>query len=471
MFRGWATYGGQEFANTSRVVDHLRPTLPTRDAMSDIADLAEGPRHLYAPTDIFVQGRPHTYDRPVMLLTDDLPHTYRPQVYEASLAPQDGGAQCACDTLTLGYDDSWTELRTWLGEGGGCYLPQEAPWYNPSVPASAEFVGVWVMSVEGLDALPVSRDINDAVCGGGVAGPVRTPARELDFDVLVIGCTNAGARYGLSWLSRTLRTAQRSGVDMEFLDAHPQDTSESPDALARRMHRVVLTSAPTVSETSGHGGGNQHRQASVLRADFTLTALDPYVWGLPRTHVPDFTVETVGTEWGHDPDCDRPESCPSIPTLLSDECRITPLDMQVPPIPVCGGCSPLCEIERHVWQLPSALSDEVGVTVTVHNPTDEALSLTGFLRECGQEDVCDERYPIAVRGLPAGQTVVADAPRGRAYGLVDGEQVRQVGIVSTPSGAPWTPPVIDGIMCWELVLDTAPGTPVDVTVTVQERQP
>src|SRR5699024_4134618 len=171
----------------------------------------------------------------------------------------------------------------------------------------------------------------------------------------------------------------------------------------------------------------------------------------PTSLTPEWTVETVGTEWGHAPDCDQPESCPDVPMLLSDECRMTPLGMEVAPIPVCGGCQPLCEVERHVWRIPPGLEEEMGVTLTIHNPTDKPLSLTGHLRECGMEDICDERYPIAVRGLPAGQTVVADAPRGRAYGLVGDERVRQVGIVSTPSGAPWSPPVLDGMMCWELV--------------------
>src|SRR5699024_7617657 len=149
------------------------------------------------------------------------------------------------------------------------------------------------MAVDGLDSLPVTRDVDEAVCAGGMAGPERVPARELSFDVLVIGCTNAGARYGASWLSRLLRATPRSGVDMEFLAAHPSGTDESPDALARVLHRVVLTDPFQVSETSGHGGGDRHRQASVLRGDFSVTSLDPFVWTRPTSLTPEWTVETV----------------------------------------------------------------------------------------------------------------------------------------------------------------------------------
>ncbi|WP_182349323.1 sugar transferase [Tomitella gaofuii] len=468
-FRGFFRYAGTELANTSRVVDHLRTPLPTHDATRDQEMLAEGPRHLYKPTDVFeLAFWPHTFERPPTLQPDTLAHTYVPSVYDAAVGPAEE-PYCGCkNTLTVGYDDSWADLKTWLHDGGSVYRPSDAPWFNPSVPASAEFIGIWVMAVDGLDSLPVDRKVDDAICGGGVAGPVRTPARAVDFDALVVGCTNAGARYGMAWLSRTLREVGRSGGDLTYLDAHPGDTSSEPDDLERILHRVILTSPPTVDDRIGLGGSSQHRQATVFRTSFTMTALDPWAWGRAHGYRPSWTETTVGVTWGHAPDCDQPESCPTVPTLLSTECRVTPIDMRVPPIPVCGGCQPLCEVTRRVWQIPEG-GEEIGVTLTVSNNNTTPLSLTGYIRPCGVDSVCDEMFPIAIRGLPVGGTVVADAALGRAYGVSGGERTRQVGIVSTPNGAPWQPPILDGYQCWELVVDTAPGTMVDMEVTIQER--
>lgn len=469
-FRGWWMFAGEELANSSRVSDHMRVRPPTVDADQNVQPLVEGPPHLYGRSEPFGPAAPpHSYEVPATLLVDPLPHTYEPSTFGASFSGADGGTMCGCSSLRIGYDDSWDGLPLWLGSSGR-YKPDDSPWYDPNRPASAEFVGVWPMQVEGLDSLPTDMDVDSTVCGGGVAGPLSTPAREVSFDALVVGCTNAGARYGLSWLSRTLRQGGRAGAQLEYLDAHPQATDEDADSLTRRLQRVVLSDNPTVEDRSGLGGGNEHRQASVLRVSFTMTALDPYVWGRPETVAPDWSTETVGTEWGHAPDCDDPASCPGVPSVLSTECLVRPLDMKVAPIPACGGCMPLCELDRHVWEMdPPVDGEAVGVTLTVTNTGSEPLSLSGHLRECGMEDPCDEQYPFAVNGLPEGETVVLDAPSGRAHGMRGGEKVRQVGIVSTPSGAPWAPPVIDTAFCWELVADTVEDSMFDIAVTFQER--
>lgn len=470
-FRGYWVYAGEELGNSSRVMDHMRPRVPKRDGDQDRADLTEGPGHLYEPSDVFGDPAPeHSYDPPSSLIVNSLPHTYEPATYGERFGPDDDAySQCGCGGVRIGYDDSWPGLSAWLSHSGK-YSPNDAPWADGNRKASREFVGVWPMQVDGLDSLPTEVDVDGTVCGGGVAGPVENPAREIEFDVLVIGCTNAGARYGMQWLSRTLRQGGRAGAELEFLGAHPQHTDEGADALSRRLQRVILTDPPTVQDRSGLGGGDEHRQASVLRVQFTMTALDPYVWGRSETVKPEWSIEAVGTEWGHAPDCDDPSSCPGVPSILSTECQVRPLEMQVAPIPTCGGCMPLCELDRRVWEIdPPVGGDEVGVTLRITNKSDDPLSLSGHFRECGQEESCDEQFPIAVNGLPGGATVVADAASGRAYGEQDGERVRQVGIVSTPSGAPWRPPVIDTAFCWELVIDAVEASNFTIETVFQER--
>jgi hypothetical protein len=66
---------------------------------------------------------------------------------------------------------------------------------------------------------------------------------------------------------------------------------------------------------------------------------------------------------------------------------------------------------------------------------------------------------------------VADSVSGRPYVIDGGVAKRQVGIVSTPSGAPWTPIVMDRFFSYDLVMETAPGTSVSVTLVLQDREP
>ncbi|MET7572954.1 hypothetical protein ABZT04_31335 [Streptomyces sp. NPDC005492] len=47
----------------------------------------------------------------------------------------------------------------------------QAPWYDPNVPASEDFAGLLVLSMDGIDDYPVKRSVTNAVTGGGVLGP------------------------------------------------------------------------------------------------------------------------------------------------------------------------------------------------------------------------------------------------------------------------------------------------------------
>ncbi|TWH37020.1 hypothetical protein L612_008900000010, partial [Rhodococcus rhodochrous J38] len=153
-FRGWMELNGEEFTNSSRLLAHLCPPAPTNDA---------------------------------------------------DIAPP---LSCSCD-IAVPYDDTWPGLEAALNNGP--YTLDRAPWYDASRPESAEFAGVWVMDVQGLDTVPVQRDIAEAVCAGGVASWARDTSRNLTFSALVVACSNAGARYGMNWLSCVLRQSNIRG--------------------------------------------------------------------------------------------------------------------------------------------------------------------------------------------------------------------------------------------------------------------
>lgn len=407
MFRGWMAIDGAEVANSSRVITHMTT---------------------------------------------------------------DGMMACQCN-ITIPYDDSWTGLEAEIG--GGPYEISNAPWYDPARPESAEFAGVWLMNADGFDTIAMSRDIAESICAGGSAGVARDTTQQFTFSALVVACTNAGARYGINWLSCRLRAANaRGGVVMDYYKAHPQDTAAPPASLRRARHGVVLTSAPTVVELSGKGGSERHRQASVFRVEWEMVALNPYAYGTKQV-VPVVwdSVAEESIEWAHAPNCEDTGAC-DLPTIYNADCIPPDLPIAAAVPPSCGGCLPLCAIERRVvaiTDLPGTCDvTTVSVRVINEDPV-ENLTVIMYWQPCGSTEACDRVYPLQVSGLPPGVIAVADSITGRPYADVGGVPHRQVGIVGTPSGAPWRRTLLETSGCWELVAESAPGALYSVTVELQER--
>lgn len=414
-FRGYFALDGQELANTSRVLAHMTPTVPTEDG--EITPVLD----------------------------------------------------CGCDVRMV-YDDSWTGLQAAVGDGP--YVITNAPWYNAARPESAEFAGIWVMDVTGFDGTPVARDIADAICVGGVANRARTPARTLTFSALVLACTNAGAEYGKDWLSCILRKADaQGGVDLDFYKAHPQDTAATATTLRRVLYGVVLTSAISTVDVMGKGGHNQHRQGSIYRVEWEMVATNPYMFG--SSNVVGVNWDSITEEnitWAHAPDCTDTTAC-ALPTVYNADCLPPDVAITTAVVPTCGGCLPICEIERRTWELPTVIGtcDDTLITVRVTNNGDDPLTVVMYWQPCGSTDSCERVGPLQVSGLSTDHTVIADSVTGRPYVAVANIPHRQVGIVSTPTGAPWRPVVLESMMCWELVAEAAPGADYDVVIEMRER--
>jgi hypothetical protein len=412
IFRGWLELGELELANSSRVVALAGPaSAPTQDTVA-FAD---------------------PWCKP-------------------------------CRNLSVGYDDSWPGLADYLSDPDYTDITT-APWYNANDPASTEFFGVWIMSADGFGAIPVARDIADAVCAGGVAGRHRDTYRTLNFSALVWACTHRGASFGLRWLNCQLRAARTPQV-LRYLVAHPEDGSAA--GLERAMRRVVLTSGAVEREVAGRPT-KDHQQASLLRVEFELAALDPYEWTADTTHAVVWnTNEIAQIEWAHAPDCS--DATCELPELWSTVCPPQQIDLQPAPTPVCGGCLPVCEIETRTWILDlSDIGDctDIAVSVSVTaGATDTTVQF--WWRPCGSDNVCDITGEMSVTGLPAGSTVIADSLSGRGVAVIGGQRVRQHGIIGTPSGAPWRATLL-GPGCWELVAQSAPGADYTVSVTTTGR--
>ncbi|MFJ1459722.1 sugar transferase [Nocardia sp. N2S4-5] len=411
MFRGWLALGDLEIANSSRVVALVGPPgIPATDAEA-FADTACAP----------------------------------------------------CRNLQVRYDDSWPGLGAYLADPPYTDITT-APWYD-GTDTSREFLGVWVMSAEGFDAIPVDRDISEAICAGGVAGVHRDTFRTLSFSALLWACTHRGERFGLRWLNCQLRAAKKPQV-LHYLDAHPEQFT--PVGLARTMRRVVLTQPAVVREVAGRPVA-EHQQASMARVEFELSALDPYPWTETTAHPVTWDSEIVANiEWAHTPDCGG-ATC-ELPVLLSTVCPPQTIDTRPAPIPVCGGCLPVCEIETRTWEFEvgDSACDLTAATIRITAGAEADITVQFWWRPCGSTDPCDETGQLSITGLPAGATVVADSVEGRGYAIIAGQRTKQGGIIATPSGAPWRSTLLEP-GCWELVAQSAPGTEYTVTVETTGR--
>lgn len=415
-YRGWFSLNGQEMSNTSRLLSHIVPVVPSKDG-------------------------------------------------EAVAA-----MQCACD-MRIAYDDSWPELQTAVGDDP--YILANAPWYNAAKPESAEFAGIWMLEVTGFDPTPVQREITESICAGGVASRARDATRPLTFSALIVACTNAGAEYGKDWLGCVLRQSNvRGGVDLSFYKAHPEDSVVDPDTLYRTVYGVVLTQSPTVVDQMGKGHSRRHRQASVYRVEWEMAATRPQLYGRPQALPVDWdSTETESITWAHAPDCADSTSC-DLPTIFNADCAPPEVNIAATVIPSCGGCIPLCSLEKRTWEMPTTINtcDDAVINVRVTN-TDatDPLTVNFYWQPCGSVDVCDRAHPLQIAGLDSGYVAVADSVTGRPYIEIDGVAHRQVGIVSTPNGAPWRPTSLDSVLCWELIAQSAPGANYDVIIEVRER--
>ncbi|AQT82505.1 hypothetical protein B1R94_02355 [Mycolicibacterium litorale] len=332
------------------------------------------------------------------------------------------------------------------------------------------------MDVQGFDNAPVARPITETVGSGGVAGPHRDASRVLTFDALLIGCTNAGVEYGLDWLTCLLRATVNSTTHrLRYLNAHPGDSQADPATLVRELHGVVLTQAPTVKEKI-LTGSDQNRQANVYRITWELTATNPYAH-LPAVDVVvDWdSIVRQPINWIHAADCHKPETCDPMPVMFSTECVPEEIPIVNSPPPVCGGCMPVGGIDKYSFQVPTMdyafRCRDTTVSMVITNTGERPLTLQAFWRVCGTDVRCeDNQFPLQVTGLPAGAQLYLDGVSGRYWAFYDERIRRPVGVVATPNGAPWRPPVIDRTTCWDFIIQTASYSDLDVSMTLIDRE-
>jgi hypothetical protein len=412
-----------------------------------------------------------------------------------------GSDICACDTLTA-------EVLSDLPYTTPDDPDSQAPWYDPDVPASAEFAGFLLLSVDGVDDYPVARQVTNAVRGGGSLGPARVRPRTMTFSGLLLGATCCAVEYGLTWLAQVLQGCagmQCGGDCVSMYDCCPGEelTPAQFNAQHRRTYRrVALTDGPKVTGRLGTGecgGGACSLGADIVSVEFTLVAATPWAYGdevllleapVPRDDSDDCIVWclhqgspggpaecadgscrlkacTDGTDGCSDPACSPP--APPVPTspdtcfcealAVNQECYDLDLSGRpqwIPDVPVISVFAGSTDLRR------------LRITIYERDESDEGLACD----EVAERKRCDPHAEWTINYLAAGSTVTLDGQVGRPLLDCGGECSTASSVFGT-GGAPPAWPLLDcGTYCICLSTDAilTPAADATVLISISGRQ-
>lgn len=179
-------------------------------------------------------------------------------------------------------------------------MQDEAPWFNPYNPASQEFLGVWPLAMEGFEDSTRQVPVVEMMGDGSSFGRPRRAGRDLRVRALLVGESEKGLDYGMTWLRDTLEGSGCAGGDCaggqvcffsacpeaaclpDYLDV-PLDVDYGPmSTTAARAAAELLWNAPVAPhtlDTPAVPGTNvrwhEHDGAGPMSVETLLTGLLP----------------------------------------------------------------------------------------------------------------------------------------------------------------------------------------------------
>lgn len=304
-----------------------------------------------------------------------------------------------------------------------------APWYDPTQPESAEFLGVLGLGVAGTGSAPVSRSPVALIGDGSALGPLRRTHREVAFTVGLITQSQAALSYALAWLASALRGGACAGAacqgdEMCMFSACPGSTLGAAglvgDTELRHLFDVGLLDGPTLGEVKEFSSG-----LLVAEVTFTVAAGKPWIYREPLVSLSnDWVSLAAGDSLTFDPDsvydqCAAPTPC------LDDPLCPAPVLPPRPPVPV-SPCYPTgsARFARTVVQLDALAAPDWLEMVPVLSVATGSLAMRRLIVRFWANpqnlppdqvtDPCSACLDISVAYLPAGSTFTLDARVQRA---------------------------------------------------------
>lgn len=130
-------------------------------------------------------------------------------------------------TLNVAGDCGCSNVLALAGCDTGYNTPaiDNAPWYDPNIPESAEFAGFLSTGFEGMSST-YTRAITESIADGATLGRSRFGSRMMTWKGFLFGSSCCGVAYGLRWLGKTLQGSKNCGNncfgdDLELLVCCP----------------------------------------------------------------------------------------------------------------------------------------------------------------------------------------------------------------------------------------------------------
>ena len=366
----------------------------------------------------------------------------------------------------------------------------DAPWMDPIQPESGDFLGVYPLSITGIEDATTFSSVTESVLDGGVVSRPRSASRTVVFSALLVATSDCGAEYGMRWLRTALQggtcTDQSCrGATMCYLRCEPK-TGDTLDTHLRSLHRVSPTLGPVVSLKAPLSGCD----SVVWQVDWTMVAGMPYEFAAERPLVSnfndgadDFYVNPAYASERYDsdgvtttefvclPSVYRPVFDPACPQVIAP-----------PPLPsVAIGCFNFpSEFERRFFTIPAAEIPSWGQVV----PTIELkVGLTDvrnlrlrFYSDVGAtgdptSDPCAYCGDIVFSYLPAGSTFIFDGVERVTQVLSPGSPPRRAdAVVFKSDGTPFDWPELSCGFNYLVTLDLPGGeTFPDVSMSLTSK--
>lgn len=347
---------------------------------------------------------------------------------------------CHCETLTpamVGDDLPFYDTPA----------ADPAPWYDPDHDITGEFLGFLPLSIAGLDDDPRSRNVTNAVGGGGVFGPVRALPRTMTVTGILIGTTCCAAEFGIHYLAESLAGCDGDSCDggcFEMYDCCPteDETPEQFEARARRtFRRTSIVDGPRVIRRDGSGtcGRGTCSGGDVITVEFTLVAASPWAWTetIPLLDVPlPIPDDTECVEWCVGDACLGEGCLFAACVTFGDACADPRNPVPTPPqptVPSTSFCVPLAPTrvcyDIDLTNRPQWSSDVPMITVNAGSTELRNVKVAIYEKktdtpldcdEIADQSRCSPQNEFVITYVPAGGSVTIDGQTGRATALCAG---------------------------------------------------
>lgn len=174
------------------------------------------------------------FDGYMRLASNEIINTARTSVYLSRLLPTLDVRNCHdCEWLgrVTAEDTDWHN-----GEVFSDPASDDAPWYDPDDPDSANFYGLYPLSITGVEDDARTATVTQSLDNGGFVTGVRRSTKEILVSALLFGQDEAALSSGMSWLRVALdgsTCASCDGDDLCLFAACPKidpDQVFDPDA-------------------------------------------------------------------------------------------------------------------------------------------------------------------------------------------------------------------------------------------------